>query len=140
MNKSRGFTIIELIIVIAIIAVLAAIVLVNVTQYIGKSKDAAIEGNMASLMTSAAAYYDIPPNTYTGFCAANFVSGKPIFDQDPSTSKVCNESATAWAACSQLIATPGDYWCVDSNGTKKQVTGTCTDAVGSEWALTACPS
>ena len=34
MKNKKGFTIIELIIVIAIIAVLAAIVLVNVTQYI----------------------------------------------------------------------------------------------------------
>ena len=33
MKNKKGFTIIELIIVIAIIAVLAAIVLVNVTQY-----------------------------------------------------------------------------------------------------------
>ncbi len=39
MNKKQlGFTIIELIVVIAIIAVLAGIVLVNVTQYANKSK------------------------------------------------------------------------------------------------------
>ena len=43
---SKGFTIIELIVVIAIIAVLAGIVLVNVTQYINKSKDASIEADM----------------------------------------------------------------------------------------------
>ena len=41
MNKQKGFTIIELIVVIAIIAILAAIVMVNVTQYINKGKDAA---------------------------------------------------------------------------------------------------
>ena len=40
MNKQKGFTIIELIVVIAIIAVLAAIVMVNVTKYIAQGKDA----------------------------------------------------------------------------------------------------
>jgi prepilin-type N-terminal cleavage/methylation domain-containing protein len=58
MNKQKGFTIIELIVVIAIIAVLAGIVLVNVTSYINKGKDAAIKGNLAGFMTSAAAHYD----------------------------------------------------------------------------------
>jgi prepilin-type N-terminal cleavage/methylation domain-containing protein len=58
MNKQKGFTIIELIVVIAIIAVLAAIVLVNVTSYINKSRVAAIQGNMATLLTNGAAYVD----------------------------------------------------------------------------------
>jgi prepilin-type N-terminal cleavage/methylation domain-containing protein len=53
-----GFTIIELIVVIAIIAVLASIVLVNVTSYINKGKDAAAEGNLASLITNGAVWYD----------------------------------------------------------------------------------
>ncbi|MEI7424687.1 MAG: prepilin-type N-terminal cleavage/methylation domain-containing protein, partial [Candidatus Staskawiczbacteria bacterium] len=47
MQKSKsGFTIIELIVVIAIIAILAAIVMVNVTQYINKSKDASVKVTM----------------------------------------------------------------------------------------------
>ena len=53
MNKSKGFTIIELIVVIAIIAVLATIVLVNVTQYINRGKDAAIKGNLSSYKFSS---------------------------------------------------------------------------------------
>ncbi|MCX6718700.1 MAG: prepilin-type N-terminal cleavage/methylation domain-containing protein [Candidatus Staskawiczbacteria bacterium] len=135
MNKSKGFTIIELIVVIAIIAVLAAIVLVNVTQYINKGKDAAIEGNMATLLTNGATFYDTN-HTYTGFCAANFAAGKPIFDQDPSATadKVCVESATEWAACSQLLTTAANYWCVDSSGTKKSVTAACAD-----FDATVCP-
>ena len=40
-NKSKGFTIIELLVVVAIIAVLTGIVLVNVTSYITKGRDAA---------------------------------------------------------------------------------------------------
>lgn len=47
--KIKGFTIIELIVVIAIIAILASVVMVNVTQYINKSKDASIKANMDSI-------------------------------------------------------------------------------------------
>jgi type IV pilus assembly protein PilA len=58
MIQKEGFTIIELIVVIAIIAVLAAIVLVNVTTYINKARNAAVRGNMATLLTNAATYFD----------------------------------------------------------------------------------
>src|SRR5437667_14039 len=68
--KQKGFTIIELLVVVAIIAVLAAIVLVNVTQYINKGKDAAIKGNMATILTNMAVYYDANGN-YTSFAADN---------------------------------------------------------------------
>ena len=37
-NKDKGFSLIELIIVIAIMAVLVAIVAPNLTKYLGKSK------------------------------------------------------------------------------------------------------
>ena len=140
-----GFTIIELIVVIAIIAVLAAIVLVNVTQYINKGKDAAIEGNMATLLTDGSTYFDnnkaykdLTADPQIDFCADNFRSGKPIFDQDPSAApdKYCNESSdgTAWAACSQMIAASGYYWCVDSTGTKEKVSVQCSAFTG-----TVCP-
>ena len=58
MQKSKGFTIIELLVVVAIIAVLTGIVLVNVTSYINKGKDAAIKGNLSTVLTNSAVYYD----------------------------------------------------------------------------------
>ena len=70
MQNKKGFTIIELLVVIAIIAVLAAVVLVNVTQYISKGKDAAAKGNLSSLMTSGAVYYEdsaLGNGDYDGF-------------------------------------------------------------------------
>lgn len=66
MQKTKGFTIIELIVVIAIIAVLAAIVMVNVTGYITKGKDAAAQGNLATMITNGAVFYDTN-STFTGF-------------------------------------------------------------------------
>jgi prepilin-type N-terminal cleavage/methylation domain-containing protein len=69
MKKQKGFTIIELIVVIAIIAVLAGVVLVNVTQYITKGRDAAAKGNLATMLTNGVVYYDTKGN-YNNFCKA----------------------------------------------------------------------
>ena len=66
-NKSKGFTIIELLVVIAIIAVLAAIVLVNVTAYINRGRNAAIKGNLSTVLINGAQYYDAN-GSYSGFC------------------------------------------------------------------------
>jgi len=135
-----GFTIIELIVVIAIIAVLAAIVLVNVTQYINKGKDAAIQGDLASVMTNAAVFYDTT-STYTGNCAstiaaAALTAAKTAYGNSTGDTADCNETATAWAACSQLKNTDA-YFCVDSTGTKKSTItrATCVAA----WTATVCP-
>ena len=142
MNKSRGFTIIELIVVIAIIAVLAAIVLVNVTQYLNKGKDAAITGNLAGILTDSAQYFDTNGN-YTALCsnstvAAALGAADNAFDGNATPNEVtkCNGAAAAFAACAQLKSADA-YFCVDSSGTKKTVytRSTCVTA----WALTTCP-
>ncbi len=142
MKTSKGFTIIELIVVIAIIAVLAAIVLVNVTQYLNKGKDAAIKGNLSGIMTNAAVYFDTTGN-YTALCSdASVVTGlaaaDAAYDGNATANQVtdCNGAAAAWAACGQLKVSDA-YFCVDSTGTKKDIAtrATCVTA----WAATACP-
>jgi len=67
METKKGFTIIELIVVIAIIAVLAAIVLVNVMQYVGKARDTAVMANLKQIAIPATTYYEDQGN-YNGFC------------------------------------------------------------------------
>ena len=142
MNKSKGFTIIELIVVIAIIAVLAGIVLVNVTSYINKGKDSAITGNLASIMTNAAVYFDTN-GTYATFCASPsaavpLAAADAANDGNATANQLtdCNDSDTAWAACGQLKVSD-NYFCVDSTGAKKTI-GTRTTCV-TAWAATVCP-
>jgi len=126
MNKNKGFTIIELIVVIAIIAVLAAIVLVNVTQYIAKSRDAAIKGNMATISTNAAVYFDDQsPTTYVGFSdEANSFASETLGFATPvdaiiaagGTASSTQETATAF--CFEIVLNDTTSWCVDSTGYK----------------------
>lgn len=136
--KQKGFTIIELIVVIAIIAVLATIVMINVTSYINKSKDASIQGNLASLLVNAAAYFDTnSSNTGAQFIADNTTGagatspitkaieasnvGGDLFAVGDSTA-----GSQKWAACSKLIAASTSAYCVDYTGTKKvQASTTC---------------
>ena len=120
--NSKGFTIIELLVVVAIIAVLAAIVLVNVTGYINQGKNAAIKGNLATMLTNGAVYYDQNGN-YTNFCASAMVSGPEaaITAAGGTPAHVC--AATAWCGCSTMKTTTaepaGSTFCVDSTGYKK---------------------
>ncbi len=124
-----GFTIIELIVVIAIIAVLAAIVLANVTSFINKGKDAAVEGNFASFMTNAAAYYSEKGN-YNGLGDAPFALAvfHSLFNAGYTSGTFtcntigCADLATSWCASIELKVKASNnntqYYCVDSTGAK----------------------
>jgi len=152
MNKQKGFTIIELIVVVAIIAVLAAIVLVNVTSYINKGRDAAARGNLSSILTNSAVFYDTN-STYTNFttsvttpkavaadCAGNAGFQAPCLALATATpaypitftcaGAACNAAgATGWCAMITLKSTTNTY-CVDSTGTKlEKASGTCASGV-----------
>lgn len=130
MKIAKGFTIIELLVVIAIIGVLSSIVLVNVTKYIKDGKKAAIKGNMATLLTNGAIYYD-NNGSYQNFTsdAAGCSATGPIYlaIQNASGALYCNlnDAYNAWCACSKLVDS-GDYFCVDSAGAKKQTATACT--------------
>lgn len=157
MNKQKGFTIIELIVVIAIIAVLAAIILVNVTIYNVKSKDTAAMGDLATLTTAGAKYYeangnynnfflfdlgnpDAPGtnkdvyNIATALIKLGYDVGSTGNDDDLSGScdntDNCNGAtiATKWCVSIRLKQySPKQYYCVDSSGTKKQGPGELCD-------------
>jgi type IV pilus assembly protein PilA len=129
MNKQKGFTIIELIVVIAIIAVLAGIVLVNVTSYINKGKDAAIKGNLATIMTNAAVYFDANPGAFgAAYVLTSGVTGpKAAITTAGGTPVHFGAAATQdWCVCSTLLTTSGSVYCVDGTGAKKETaSSTC---------------
>lgn len=125
-KREKGFTIIELLVVVAIIAVLAAIVLVNVTQYINKGKDAAIKGNLATILTNSAIHYD-DQGDYATFEASNGF-------QIPKTAVInAGQAVTAgsktdtddqFCACATLYEAT-DTYCVDDTGYKNQTATAC---------------
>ena len=155
MNKllNKGFTLIELIVTIAIIAVLSAVVLFSVTQYISKSKDANLSASLAILIPAGEAYYNANNNSYGNFCDPTNPGGstfKNILSQMPTnTSGICYSSAVLsgtnpagvccnvqaalgqyWAACAKKFADATMAWCVDSRGVKKDISiGSCSSGI-----------
>lgn len=138
-NKTKGFTIIELLVVVAIIAVLAAIVLVNVTGYINSSKNAAIRGNLSTVLTNGSVYYDTN-GSYTSFCSNAYYTtpAAAITNAGGAASCNVNVAGTAWCACSTTKVTSstpaGTTICVDSTGKKTDTMTACATECGSSGA------
>jgi type IV pilus assembly protein PilA len=55
--KAKGFTLIELMIVVAIIGILAAIAIPKFAQMLEKSREGATKGNLGSIKSAASIYY-----------------------------------------------------------------------------------
>ena len=113
---NRGFTIIELVVVIAIIAVLAGIVLVNVMQYISKGKDAAIKAQVGQIRTAATVFF-ADKNTYANMCA----SGTDCYNTRSNINKIAtgslgdNIAVSADAYCMDFnLSSCKNCWCIDS--------------------------
>jgi prepilin-type N-terminal cleavage/methylation domain-containing protein len=56
-NAKKGFTLIELMIVVAIIGILAAIAIPRFAQMLEKSREGATKGNLGSLKSASSIYY-----------------------------------------------------------------------------------
>jgi prepilin-type N-terminal cleavage/methylation domain-containing protein len=129
LNLLKGFTIIEIIVVVAIITVLASIILANVTSYNVKSKDAAAKGNLNTFLTAAVKYYEIN-GTYDGFL--NLEDNQDIINVANALEKLgymddieSGDDGTSSNFCLSIILkqfSVPTYYCVDLKGTKLQST------------------
>jgi prepilin-type N-terminal cleavage/methylation domain-containing protein len=76
MLKAKGFTLIELMIVVAIIGILAAVAVPKFADLVTKSKEASVKGNLGAVRSAVSIYYgdsegSYPANLFTGLSAAN---------------------------------------------------------------------
>ena len=75
-RDERGFTLVELLIVIAILGVLMAIVVPNLSGLLGRGKQQSYDADLATIQTAVDAYYlTSKPNAYptdTGLKDSNF--------------------------------------------------------------------
>lgn len=133
-----GFTLIEVIVVIAIIAILSTVVLSASSSARIKAEDLAIKANLDSIRTSAEFYYDKYGNYGTTISSYSCSIGTPdpLFTYTPistaileaervsNNSGLCiladssglNARANSWAVSVPLKSDPQKSWCVDSSG------------------------
>lgn len=124
LQKNSGFTIIELLTVIAIIGVLAAIVLSSLND----ARESAITAKVQTEMDSLSKRATIENNasfTYDTVCGSNgYATSSTIVDLIASietlasSTVMCNSSPNAYAAS---VAIDTAYWCVDSTGVRKEI-------------------
>jgi len=72
----RGFTLIELMIAVAVVAILAAIALPSYNDYLLRGRLAEAHGELAAMRTKLETYF-LDNRTYVGACAVNTVAPLP---------------------------------------------------------------
>ena len=138
MNRNKAFTLIELLLVVAIITLLVALILIPFTAARFKAKDARIKGNVSQLRAIAGMIYD-DNSSYGVLCSANTINisgsgydtqtGAILTDIGLQSGSVYGCTSTASVYCVEAALPSGDYFCIDSTGlatTTSSVNEHCT--------------
>ena len=131
--KSNGFTLIELVVVIAIIVILYSIIMFSMSKYVSLGEDSSIYGSLATLIPAGEAWYNgVGNNSYNGFCAMSNSALANVISQMPKNSGPCATNVAgvccyasfdgnSWVAFAQEFVTPSYIYCVDSRGMEESV-------------------
>lgn len=141
MLKIRGFTLLELIIVIAIIGIISAITLVLLGDARDKGSDTSIRSQLVSSRSQAELYYYQNDSSYGGVCAAtlsddprgigDFVAAADA--ENASGIATCVDSVDAWAFEVQLVRDDTQYMCVSTGGEAGVYAGSTIDEDGGDY-------
>jgi prepilin-type N-terminal cleavage/methylation domain-containing protein len=137
--RQKGFTLVELLVVVAIIGILTSIVTLSLNIARGKGANAAVKANLKGLGGQAEVFYDNSGGTYVGFCGDPNVDlalkQASVSGTGVDTNSECQSSGSEWAAQTPFKIADGEgntFWCVDNSGAARGE----TVALG---ANTQCP-
>lgn len=122
MRKTRAFTLVEMLVVIAIIGIMAGLVVVIFNTVRSKGKDEAIKSNISQLAIDADIWgtKNNNNNNWSGWCSqgagTNFANLKAdIMANNGGTEPICNGTATTWVIAAVMANGNSDV-CTDSTG------------------------
>ncbi len=132
-KSAKGFTLIELMIVVAIIGILAAIAIPNFLKFQAKARQSEAKTNLAAIYTAQTAYFSEFSQYAPDFTTANWApAGTPRYGFGMFASKIGNATfdGTAVSACA------GDAWAAGQSGFSACARGNIdNDATFDEWAI-----
>jgi prepilin-type N-terminal cleavage/methylation domain-containing protein len=137
-RHTKGFTLIELMIVVAIIGILAAIAIPKFADLVTKSKEAAVKGSLGSVRSAVSIYYSdsegvFPNNSVAGFREA-LTNGTKYLQQLPfiSIPKPGNHGATNGVVT--VLGDTGAWAYVSNTDGHVFINCTHTDTKSSTWS------
>jgi type IV pilus assembly protein PilA len=131
LKQQRGFTIIELLIVIVIIGILAVVVLINFTGAQRNARNSQRKSDIGIIATQLQTFY-AQNNYYPDFDDLNSEAWRTAND--------FGVDAEAFKAPNSNLAVLGDSTAADSASQYKYVPGGCTDVVVDTETISQCES
>lgn len=106
--KSRGFTLIELMITVAVVGIIAAIAYPSYTSYVVRAKRAECRSALMQTMQQQERYYT-QQNTYIAYASASSVNLKTFSGDAPGRSacQISSAQCTSTVAISACVAVKG---------------------------------
>lgn len=137
-SKQKGFTLIELMVVVTVIALMSTIVLIALGVSRNRGNDAHIKANMVSVATQAQLYFEnngnygtiVNDGSTSGFIPACFSVNSLFVDPNIANAIATIETANGAGYGNVCVSTPtgymfasklsdNTYWCIDAKNIKK---------------------
>lgn len=124
MKYKKGFTLLELLVIIAIIGILSSVILVFLSSARNKAKDSAIKQELNHLKTQANIYLPTGTGSDVTSCGDSiFVNNaiKPLLDSISGTKWCKHSGGQDFIVTAALVSDPDQSWCVDSSNNSHQI-------------------